>query len=102
MLVQHLKHLSRVRPELSPKFCQSYTKPEPDPKSSACAPDKKEAKDASTMLLKRHSRRKVFCSFFSQKSLTDLNINFTKFKLSTIFRSRYIQLRFPFRESFSP
>ena len=39
------------------------------------------------MKLKGHSGRKVFGLIFSQKILTDLNANFTKFELSTTFLS---------------
>ena len=36
--------------------------------------------------LKGHSSRKFYCSIFSQKILTDMKTNFTKFELSTTFR----------------
>ena len=40
----------------------------------------------SSSLLGRAFRLKILCSVFSQKILTDLKTNFTKFELSTTFR----------------
>ena len=38
--------------------------------------------------LEGRSSRKFFCWVFSQKNLTDLRTNFTKFEVSTIFLTR--------------
>ena len=50
--------------------------------------------------LKRAFKSEFICSLLSQKILTDLKSNFTKFKFSTIFLSREWQLRFPIRKTF--
>ena len=51
-------------------------------------------------ILKKHSGSYFFCSVFSQKFLTDLKTNFTKFELSTTFRSQNTTLDLPLERLF--
>ena len=51
---------------------------------------------------KKNSGRKNFCSIFCHKILTDLKTNFTKFELSTTFRSWGITDYIPIKKSFFP